>query len=606
MKHILLTLFISLLPFLSLRAQTFKAQIEDVGGYYRLSYTVSSTDAEGFTPPSLAAFEVLSGPASSTYSSYTIVNGKASHTASTTYTYIVSPKKSGRVTIGPATVRVGNRTLRSNALTLQAQASDLSAGGSQGSGVRPAGHQSGGADAMDEVQQAGSPVTQRDLFIDVTPSRTRVREQEAVLLTYRIHARAGVALQGTSLAQKPDFKGLISQEIPLPGNQIQTTTERRNGTTYRTGTILQYVVYPQQSGKLTIPSITFSTTVLQQDHHIDIADAFFNGGGTIGVSVKRTVAPLTLQVDALPEPRPADFSGAVGRFTMRGELLNKTVRTNDAATYRITIEGTGNLKLITAPKIAFPKDFDTFDAKSNEQSRLTAQGQAGKITFDYTFIPQNVGDYTLPAVTVSYFDTESGRYRTLSTEAVRLHVEKGNLSKSQSDRALRLLHSDIRPLHPTVQSPLVEWGSGFYWLLLLAVVVVGCLAVAATAAYVRGRADVAGRRTRSALKRSLRVMAEARAADTGADRAEFYTAVSRALTGYLCDVTGLGQSEMDDNAIRRLLAGAGVGDEQIRSYLDLLETCRYAAYAPGAANDREAVYSRAVTLLTALDKQMRH
>lgn len=212
-------------------------------------------------------------------------------------------------------------------------------------------------------------MTQRDLFIDVTPNRTRIREQEAVLLTYRIHVRAGVALSNTSLTQKPDFKGLISQEIPLPGNQIQTTIEHRGGATYRTGTILQYVVFPQKAGRITIPSITFDCAVLQQDHTMDLADAFFNGGGTVGVQVRRKVPEITLQVDALPQPKPANFSGAVGKFNLQGKLLTPNVRTNDVATYRITLNGLGNMKLISAPTVNFPKDFDTYDPKTNEKQQ---------------------------------------------------------------------------------------------------------------------------------------------------------------------------------------------------------------------------------------------
>lgn len=244
MKHRLLLFLLSTLQIFAAYAQTFKAQIESRGGYYSLIFTVSSSSAEGFTPPSLAAFEVLSGPNTSVSNSIEVVNGSVSRKSSTTYTYIVSPRKSGRITIGPATVKVNGRTLRSNSVAFNAQASTAGNVRGQGGGNGSPHSSQSKADENVQPQQAGSPVTMRDLYIDVVPSRTKVREQEAVLLTYRIHARMGVVLQGTSLAQKPDFKGLISQEIPLPGNQIETVPEHKNGTTYRTGTILQYVIFP--------------------------------------------------------------------------------------------------------------------------------------------------------------------------------------------------------------------------------------------------------------------------------------------------------------------------------------------------------------------------
>lgn len=235
---------------------------------------------------------------------------------------------------------MGGRLVRSNAVSLNAKK------GEEGGG-RP---DSGNGNAPDQtVQRAGSRVSERDLFIDVTPSRTRVKEQEAVLLTYRVHARAGVGLSNTMLANKPDFKNLISHEIPLPGNQIQTTIEQRGGLTYRTGVILQYVVFPQIAGEVKIPSITFDCSVEQEAPNMSLIDAFFNGGGRIGVQVKRKVSELTISVDKLPEPRPADFAGGVGHMTMEGSLTNPQIRTNDVATYRIRIKGIGNLKLLTAP-----------------------------------------------------------------------------------------------------------------------------------------------------------------------------------------------------------------------------------------------------------------
>lgn len=430
-------------------AQSFKAHIEDVGGYYRLTFTIASNDANNFTPPSLSNFEVLSGPSTSTFSNYQIINGHASHSETTTFTYILSARKSGKITIGPASIRVNGKSVHSNSVTLNAQANHSASNGPHSPNVG----------TNNSVQQAGSSVTNNDLFIDVTPSRTTVHEQEAVLLTYRIHARVGVGLSNTSLTQKPDFKGLISQEIPLPGNQIQTYIEHRNGRTYRTGTILQYVVFPQTSGKLTIPSITFDCAVVQQDNTMDLADAFFNGGGTISVQVRRSVAPITLQVEALPQPRPAKFSGAVGKFNIQAQLLNKTIKTNDVATYRITLNGLGNLKLISAPQVKFPSDFDTYDAKTTDNTKATANGLHGQLTFDYTFVPRNVGDYAIPATEFVFFDTESNSYKTIRTQAITLHVEKGERSNADVDKQLALLKSDIRPLH-TFPSALLEWEHG--------------------------------------------------------------------------------------------------------------------------------------------------
>jgi len=604
MRHFLITLSLILCTCLSLRAQRFTAQIEEVGGGYRLTYTVTSSDAEDFVAPSLSDFDVLSGPAKSTFSSYQFVNGHASHTASTTYTYILSPLKSGRHTIGSASVRVGGRVLKSNAITFNAQKGGGSTGGQQGRGTGRA--DDAQAQGADGVQQAGSAVTQRDLFITVTPSRTHVREQEAVLLTYKIHARVGVGLSGTQLTTKPDFRGLISQEIPLPGNQIQTELERRGGISYRTGTILQYVVFPQQSGKLVIPSITFDCTVVQQDRTMDLVDAFFNGGGTIGVQVKRSVPVTTLDVSALPQPKPADFSGAVGKFSMDGKVLNHNVRTNDVTTYRITLKGVGNLKLITPPTVNFPSDFDKYDPKTNENTRVTRDGLTGQLTFDYTFVPRNVGHYTIPAVTFTFFDTEAGTYRTLRTQSVELDVAKGTRSNADVDKQLALLRSDIRDIHQSNPAStllrLMQWGTLLYWIILLLLLTGLVITHLVLQQYLRKRADIVGRKRSGAKRQAAKRLRKAEKMLATASDADFYAEINRSLTDFLTDAFALSRADLSRENVARLLTERGVPNETVMQLASVLDTCEQSQYAPQADGGRRETYEAALQLLETLSK----
>lgn len=591
-------LWLLLCPFQAL-AQSFKAEIEEQGGYYRLMFTVSSQDVSNFTPPSLAAFDVLSGPNTATSSNYQFINGRYSSSETTSFTYILSAKKSGKITIGPASIHVKGKTLRSNSVTLNAQAGS-NANGSYGQSGR-SGQSAGSSNGGYDVQQAGSPVSARDLFIDVTPSRTKVREQEAVLLTYRIHSRVGVGLANTTLTNKPDFKGIISQEIPIPGNQIQTTLEHRNGTTYKTGTILQYVIFPQQSGKLTIPSITFDCTVVQQDRTMDLADMFFNGGGTIGVAVQRTVPTTTIDVEKLPEPRPANFSGAVGKFDIQGKVLSPKVLTNEVITYRITLNGLGNMKLITAPTVNFPKDFDTYDAKTNDNSEVTAQGLKGQLTFDYTFVPRNVGKYTIPAVEFVYFDTESGEYRTIKTAPVTLNVGKGAQSNEDVNRQLALLKSDIRPLKSSVATSLLpEWGSAGF--IALCIVLVACFVLAHFFAQrLFNGAGADGKRSPRGIKKlTLRKLQELErtAANPSSD---FYTTLNRIIGEYVVKTFNIPQAELNAELIRERLAQRGVATEHADLLLKVIDTCQYAQYAPQTAEDRDTLLKDAIKAVENID-----
>lgn len=601
LRKILIMLAVLILP-LQAWSQRFSASIEDVGGYYRLSFTINASGVSGFTPPSLSAFEILSGPSSYSSSSYQMINGKTSHSESTTYTYVLSARKSGHVTIGPASISVNGRTVRSNSISVNVQG--VGGQGGNASGGQSNHQASTSQQASSGVQQAGSPVTQRDLFIDVTPSRTRVKEQEAVLLTYRIHSRVGVGLSNTSLMQKPDFKGLISQELPLPGNQIQTSLERRGNATYRTGTILQYVVFPQKSGNIVIPSITFNCAVVQQDNTMDLADLFFNGGGTMSVQVKRTVPQITLHVDPLPSPRPANFSGAVGKFSISSKMLNPTVKTNDVATYRITLSGLGNLKLITAPTINFPKDFDTYDAKTNDNTKVSTSGLHGELTFDYTFVPRNVGDYTIPSVSFVYFDTATNSYQTLHTQPIHLHVAKGERSNADVDKQLALLKSDIRPLHEIETGSIFAWGKAGFWVLVALWIIAAFAVWCFTNAWNASRADVIGRKQRNAGKQTMKRLRAAQAILSGKATGDFHAAVINALHGFIADTFNIGQADLSTERIQAELSERGIDVSLTGRLLKLIETCQYAQYAPGSSQDKQATFDEAVSVINSLTHEL--
>lgn len=583
MKRFLVFIFATLF-FVQIKAQTLNASIDDVGGYYRLTFTINS-QASDFTPPSFTDLEILSGPNLSSFSNIQITNHQAVRSSTTSYTYIISAKKSGKLTIGSASVKVGNKVVHSKPITFNAQA-----GGSSNTNGNNTGHSNTNGNSIDNgVQQTGTPVTNRDLFIDVTTSETKVNEQEAILLTYNIHYRAGVGLANTQLSVIPDFKGFISQEIPLAGNQIQTNLEQRNGTTYRTGTILQYLLFPQQSGKLTIPSITFDCTVVQQNNHMSLADAFFNGGGSIGVKVQRRVPEKIIEVKPLPQPRPANFSGAVGKFSISGKLLNQNIKTNDIATYRITINGCGNLKLITPPSVAFPTDFDSYDAKTNEHTQATSNGLTGRITFDYNFVARNTGMYEIPAVKFTYFDLESQSYKTIQTEAIQLKVTQGERSNADIDKQLALLHSDIKDIHPTDKQhfklTLYKWGSLSFWLVNIILILCFATLMAFLNKYILKQSNHIEIRRTKAGKTALQKLDQAELAIKAND-SSFYALVSQALTNFIADSFNVQQADFNATAIQTLLVEKGLSTEVANNFVKLIQTCEFAQYAPSAETQK--------------------
>lgn len=185
-------------------------------------------------------------------------------------------------------------------------------------------------------------------------------------------------------------------------------------------------MFPQQTGKLEIPAITFDAVIAQQTVSDDPFDAFFNGGGYVEVNKKIVAPKLTIDVKQLPS-KPADFSGGVGTFTLSSSINSTKVKTNDAITIKLVINGTGNMKLISTPEIKFPQDFEVYDPKVDNQFELTTAGLSGTKTIEYLAIPRHAGNFTVPPVKFTYFDLKSGSYKTLTTEAYQLTVEKGKV-----------------------------------------------------------------------------------------------------------------------------------------------------------------------------------
>ncbi len=402
-QHLILTALFCLLP-VHLAAQikfsTEAPSTVDVNDAFRVKYSVNTDDASGFIEPDFKDFEVLNGPARSSFSNFQMINGKTSSSSSITYTYMLSPKKKGTFTIPGAAVTVEGKTFRSNAVTITVTGGEKKA---------PAERRQS---EEQRIQQAGTKVTHRDLYFTVTANKKKVYEQEPIVLTYKFHSQLGLCLANFRLRLKPELKGFLAQEVTLPAN-LSPVTEEQNGDVYKVGTNLQYVLFPQQHGKLSIPGITFDCEVIQRDMNIDFIDAFFNGAGNISLQVQRSTPDMEIEVLPLPSPRPSNFSGGVGKMEMQGELLTEAPRTHDLCTYRITISGSGNMKLIKAPALQFPKDFDIYPPKTTDDTGLTAEGLTGKIVYDYTFVPLHVGTYTLPATEFDYIDTTTNSYETL-------------------------------------------------------------------------------------------------------------------------------------------------------------------------------------------------
>ena len=565
------------------------------GENFRLSFTINTDDVDDFRAGSIpSGLEVIAGPYTSQQSSYQIVNGHTSRSSSITFTYTLYADKPGTYTVSGAKARVGGKTIASHHVIIK-----VGAGSRHGNGA-PQMHE----DAEPRMSSSGK-ISANDLFVKVSASKRRVCEQEPVLLTYKVYTLVDL----TSLDGKmPDLKGFHTQEVPLP-QQKSFHLEKVNGKNYRCVTWSQYVMFPQMTGKLSIPSITFKGIVVQRNNSVDPFEAFFNGGSGY-VEVKRNiVAPgIDIQVDPLPK-RPVDFSGGVGHFTISAQLNHKTVKEGEPLTLRVVVGGIGNLKLIKQPVVDFPKDFDRYDPKVSDKTKLTANGIEGNMIYDYLVVPRNRGDYTIPAVSLTYYDTSTNSYKTIKTQPLQVKIEKGDGNKTTVDD-FSDQPKDIKPIKTSdedvvgVYTSFVGSGSYWLWLVLPFVVFVAVLVVFRkraldSANIVASKQKRATKVATKRLKTAYRLMKVGRSG-------EFYDEVLRALWGYVGDRMNMPVESLSRENVVEAFEARNVQKETTEKFVHALDECEFERYSPGdPAGNMNKTYESAMIAIMDIENTIK-
>ena len=585
----------------------FVAEAADVvvsGDQVRLVFTVNSQDIKDFRAPSIKGFDVLMGPSRSQQSSIQIINGKRTSNSSTAFTYILLAGSPGTYTIPAASVEVNGEKVFSNAISIKVLPQDQNSGNS--------GNNGGGSASSSRSQAAGSRISANDLFITATASKTTVHEQEAILLTYKVYTVVNLRqLYG----KMPDLKGFHTQEVELP-QQKTFTLEHYKGRNYNTTVWSQYVLFPQQTGKLEIPSITFDGVVAQQTVSDDPFDAFFNGGGYVEVKKKITTPKVVINVQPLPA-KPAGFSGAVGEFKLASSINATDVKTNDAVTIKLTLSGTGNMKLIGTPEVKFPQDFEIYDPKVTDDYKLTNSGLTGTKTFEYLAIPRHAGNFTIPAVEFTYFDLKSNSYKTLKTEAYNLKVAKGQgnadqvISDFTNKESVKMLGKDIRFIKLGASSLRPKgaffFGTVGYYLCYLIPLLLFVVFAVIYRQKALENANVAKVKTKKANKVATRRMKLAGKLLAENKKNEFYDEVLKALWGYISDKLSIPVSQLSKDNIEAELTNYGVQEALIAEFIGVLNECEYARYAPGNENEAmDKVYSASVEVISKMENSIKH
>ncbi len=597
LKHIYLLVCVLLLSLPGFSQQvsfTMEApKIVELGEQFRLAFTLNAK-GQNLKLPELSDFDVLMGPSTSQSSSFQIINGVSSQSVSFSYLFILRAKKDGKFTVNPASINVNGTTVTSNSLTIEVV---------KGS-AKPAG---GGTE---QPTTTPGSVQKSDLFVKLIIDRKNLYKGDHAMATIKIYSK--VNLNGFEDINLPSFEGFWSQDVALP-QQISLQRESYNGEIYNVGTLKKTLLFPQQTGVITIGKVKIDCIVQQR---VKQPKSFFDDFFDNFANVKATVTsdPVIVTVNPLPSG-PADFSGAVGRFDLRSSITSTNVKENDAITLRIDVSGNGNIKLINAPKLKLPADFEVYDPKTQSNYNATAEGLTGNISFEYLFLPRFAGDYTIPPVNFVYFDPVAGRYATKSSQEFKIHVAKGDGSSSKSVTSsvskedVKYLGKDIRfikqgniELKPKGE---VFFGSfGFYLIYLI-----GALGLLTLYLFyqkrIRENANVARVKNKKASKVALRRLKEASLHLNNGATEKFYESVTRAFWGYLSDKMTIPFAELNKEKASSELANHKATETVITRFIQILDTCEFARFAPGEANQKmHNIYDEACDVMSQMEKEI--
>ena len=583
-------------------------KLVSVGDRFQLTYTVNTRDGN-FTGPSIKHFRMLSGPNVSTSQSYQVIQGRMSQSVTVSYVYYLQAFKEGKFEIPPATLNIKGKTYKTKAVPVEVIKGNAS--GAQGTKA------SGGSR---QKENAGD-----DVFLKAFITNRNPYQGEQVIVTYKIYT-ANVPISEIDFQGSASFPGFWATNLVDPGKQIQPKEEIINGREYLSGALYQGALFPQKSGKITISPKELTCTAQTRtqtdrkarDPFFDsfFDDPFFNNRFQ-NVRLEMKSNALTLNVRPLPiENKPAGFSGAVGKFKIASSVDNTELTVNDAITMKLIISGSGNLELINTPDVNWPPDFETYEPKISKNIRTSSSGVSGSRTFEFLAIPRSAGNFTVGPIELSYFDPGTGKYKTLKTEVYNFHVEKGDQSTTSisysgvAQEDIMYLGQDIHyiktGIYPLSARGMYLFATPLFYSLLAVPASLLLIATILVAGNRKKRRNVVLVKNRKATRVARKNLKKANDFLKTQQREEFYTEVSRALWGYLSDKFNIHLSELSMDSVSEHLADKDVSEESISKFVEVLNNCEFARFAPGDNTGlMNEIYNESIILISQIEGELK-
>lgn len=579
--------------------------IVNVGEQFSLTLSLNAK-GEDLKMPEIENFDILMGPSVSSSRSVQIMNGKTSQTVNYTYTFILRAQNEGTYTISPATITSKRDVFPSNSVSIQV----IKGRQQQQAGTTNQQPQGNRTQQNSTQQNSNNANLGEQLFIKYETNKTNVYKGEQIQTTLKLFSRVALSIVDQTL---PTYEGFWTQDIEIPeANQTQSR-EAVDGVIYNVYTLQKKILIPQQTGKLTIEPAEMVFDVQQRVRSQSIFDDFF--GSVQNVRTKSKSDRISINVKELPA-QPAGYGGAVGAFSISSTIDKSSIKTNEAITIKVRIEGNGNLRHITPIKFDFPPDFEIYDPRTSYNNKPSEAGIIGSTTFEQVIIPRFAGNFTIPAQKFVFFDPATQNYKTLFTQQFDITVEKGDneqsttVMSSMSKENLRFLGQDIKYIKKGDVELQKEgemfFGSKLFYLSYLGALFLFIIAILLQKKRARENANIDLMRNKKASKMARKHLKSASTCVKNNNSIDFFEALSRAFWGYLSDKLSIPLSQLNRDNARSTLSGFNVDDQTINEFIELIDISEMARFAPTAVNESIAeIFKKAEKLMNKFEKQIR-
>lgn len=546
----------------------------------RVDFTMNK-DGDNFNPPAFNGFKVVMGPSQSISSSW--INGKRSF--SKTYTYILVPTARGNFNIEQATIEIDGQTYKTTPKSVEVTA------------------------AVDKPsdQKTVDDVADESLHLVAEVSKGNPYLNEAVTVVYKLYVSPNISVTNYRPLDNPTYNNFWSQDIPVTKHTAQNGTFE--GKPYRFVVLKRVVLYPQKSGQLDIEPLSLEIFVDVPTNRRD----FF--GGRIYTQTSKTVSAgkRTLKVKALPEAgKPSNFSGAVGDFDFSVTTSKTQLNASESLQAKVEVTGKGNLKLFQLPKPELPSALEVYDPEHDEAIQTYSTGMEGKVSDNYTIVPAFRGKYPIPSISFSYFNPDTGTYKTLTSDEINIEVMEGptgNTSVAAPSANQQLVvpagdqfHFIKLDANLSSMNQSCFLGSRSFYLLVFLPLLLIPIAIFSFKKREAIASDVVGNRIKQANKLARKYLSTAKK-ELG-NKEAFYVALEKGLHNYLKAKLHIVTSEFSKKKITEILTEKQVDANDIQSFISLLTSCEMARYSPFSNVQMQNDYESASDVISKLDKQL--